>query len=68
LCVAGGQDAACPVVAVKEIATQIPGAEFVVIPDAPHMMQIETPDSFVRTITPFVQRLAPVASHSVEGA
>ena len=57
LCIAGGQDAACPVAALKEISEKLQNARLAVLSEAPHMMQIETPAKFVAEIRNFLNSL-----------
>lgn len=66
LCIAGSRDAACPVEAVREIATQIPGARLAILPEASHMMQIETPDLFVNEVRTFLDSLRPERSRQTQ--
>ena len=55
LVVAGEADAATPsAVTEATVARVIPGARFAVIPDAPHMMQIETADAYASTVAGFL--------------
>ena len=45
LIVAGAEDPATPVDMVRQIADGIPGARFVVVPDAAHLVNAEAPDA-----------------------
>src|SRR5207302_7313941 len=45
LVIAGAEDKATPLEHSEEIARRIPAAELVVIPDAPHLANIEQPDA-----------------------
>jgi 3-oxoadipate enol-lactonase len=56
LVISGGQDAATPQAASKLIADGIPGAEFVVLDAAPHMMQIEAEDRYIAAVGDFLRR------------
>lgn len=53
LCIAGALDAASPPAALNEIARRIPNARLLVLPDAPHMMQVECPHLFAAAIKRF---------------
>ena len=44
LVIAGADDPATPVDTVREIADAIPGARFVVVPRASHLVSVEQPD------------------------
>jgi pimeloyl-ACP methyl ester carboxylesterase len=57
LCVAGALDPAAPPPVLEAIAAAIPGARLAVLPQAPHMMQIETPDAFAAAVAGFVAGL-----------
>ena len=59
LCIAGGQDAASPVTALRDIAEKITNARLAIIPEAPHMMQIETPQIFAGEMRNFTSSLPP---------
>jgi 3-oxoadipate enol-lactonase len=54
LVIAGENDLATPLPAKQALAAAIPGARLVVLPGAPHMMHIEQPDVFLRTILDFL--------------
>jgi 3-oxoadipate enol-lactonase len=54
LCLAGEADVASPPAVVEAIARQIPGARFVVIPGAPHMLFVEQPRAVAAAITSFL--------------
>ncbi|MFA6265123.1 MAG: alpha/beta fold hydrolase [Pseudolabrys sp.] len=58
LVVAGERDAGTPVAATKAIADAIPGAEFALLPGAPHMMQIECADRFADRVMAFLRDVA----------
>lgn len=58
--VAGSADQAAPVAAVRELAAEFAGARFEVL-DAPHLMQVETPEVFSAALRAHLQ-LARVAS------
>jgi 3-oxoadipate enol-lactonase len=55
LCIAGERDPAAPPAALAEIARRIPGAKHLVLPGAPHMMQIETPKLFADAVDGFLK-------------
>ena len=54
LCVAGELDQGSPPEAVKRMASAIPGSAYAELPEAPHMMQIETPDALRAAVRPFL--------------
>lgn len=55
LVVAAELDAGTPVAATQAIAAAIPGAQFAVIPGAPHMMQIECGERFTALVMAFLR-------------
>jgi pimeloyl-ACP methyl ester carboxylesterase len=57
LCVAGGKDVSAPVSVMKVIAEGVSGAEFTIIPDAPHMLHIEYPREFDNAVRSFLMSL-----------
>ena len=57
LCIAGESDAAAPPPLLQGIADAIPGARMAILPRAPHMMQIETPDAFAARLSEFLAGL-----------
>lgn len=57
LCIAGAHDPASPPAALHAIAERIAGAQFQVLENAPHMMQLECPDDFVAAIRPFLEEM-----------
>lgn len=57
LVVAGELDLAIPVEAMRALAAAIPGSEFVVLPGAPHMMQIECAEAFNACVAGFLSAL-----------
>jgi 3-oxoadipate enol-lactonase len=57
LCIAGELDPAAPPAALAEIAKRIPGAMHMVLPGAPHMMQIETPKLFAEAVGGFLSQI-----------
>jgi 3-oxoadipate enol-lactonase len=57
LVVAGECDASIPVTSSRLLAEKLPNAELVVIPGAPHMMQIESSAAFAGLISAFAARL-----------
>lgn len=58
LVVAGARDAATPTAAATTLANAIPHARLAVLPDAPHMMQIESYDAFNVAVGEFVASIA----------
>lgn len=54
LVIGGERDAATPLVASDALARGIPGARLLPLPDAPHMMQIETAAAFVPAVVGFL--------------
>jgi pimeloyl-ACP methyl ester carboxylesterase len=54
LCVAGELDKSSPPHVVKAIADAIPGAQFKVLPGAPHMLFIEQPEAVARALLDFL--------------
>jgi 3-oxoadipate enol-lactonase len=58
LCIAGEMDKPSPPDVVKRIADAIPGAGFLVLPSAPHMLFVEQPQAVAQTIADFLQGLA----------
>ncbi|KPL51552.1 hypothetical protein ABB55_04320 [Prosthecomicrobium hirschii] len=56
LVIGGEADAATPVEAARALAAAIPGAELAILPGAPHMMQIESPDLYAAAIEGFLAR------------
>lgn len=54
LCIAGGEDLATPPEVVRLLAGRVPGAAFLTLPDAPHMMHWETPSALAETLTRFI--------------
>jgi 3-oxoadipate enol-lactonase len=57
LCLAGELDASAPPAVVRTIASAITGAQFVVVPGAPHMLFIEQPQAVARIIAGFLARV-----------
>jgi 3-oxoadipate enol-lactonase len=55
LCIAGELDKSSPPHIVEAIAKAIPGAQFRVIPGAPHMLFIEQPDAVARELLAFLE-------------
>jgi 3-oxoadipate enol-lactonase len=58
LCITGEADHAAPPEVVKVIADAIPGARFVLIPGAPHMLFIEQPEAVAKAIRHFLAEIA----------
>jgi 3-oxoadipate enol-lactonase len=55
LVVAGEVDLGTSVPAARAIAEAVPGARLVVVPGAPHMLQIECGETFVRQVAAFLE-------------
>jgi 3-oxoadipate enol-lactonase len=55
LVIAGEMDRGTPVSAARTIADAVPGARLIVLPGAPHMLQIECAERFVRHVTAFLE-------------
>ena len=58
LVIAGEVDLGTPVPAARAIAEAVPGARLVVMPGAPHMLQIECAETFVRHVAAFLEEQA----------
>lgn len=56
LVVAGEEDATFPVAECAELASAIPGAEFVVLPGVAHLAAVEVPDIVTTLIAGFLER------------
>ncbi len=50
----GGQDALIPPAVAQDYAARIPGAQFVVIPQAGHLSNLEQPQAFVQAVSSFL--------------
>lgn len=57
LALAGGLDTVAPAPMMEKMAGRIPGARFVVVPDAGHLINLERPDVFNRTLGEFLDRM-----------
>jgi 3-oxoadipate enol-lactonase len=57
LVIVGEQDALIPLSEVRTYAERIPGAQFITIPNAGHLSNLEQPDIFVAAISSFLQSL-----------
>lgn len=57
LVVWGAGDSLLPVSDGMALSSAIRGARFVLLPDAGHLPQEETPDAFARTVAPFVREI-----------
>jgi 3-oxoadipate enol-lactonase len=55
--IAGEKDAATPLAATRVLADAIPGARWLSLPEAPHMMQIECADAFNGVVAAFLENL-----------
>jgi 3-oxoadipate enol-lactonase len=66
LCIAGALDPASPPAALAEIARRIPGARLLVLPETPHMMQVEQPARFAASVDSFLsgQAVGEIVAHS----
>lgn len=58
LVVAGGADRLTPPSGMEDIAARIPGARYVVVPDAGHILPVERPDAFHGHLLSFLAALA----------
>lgn len=58
LVVAGDEDATFPVAECAELASAIPGAEFVVLPGVAHLAAVEVPDVVTTLIAGFLERVS----------
>jgi pimeloyl-ACP methyl ester carboxylesterase len=58
LVVVGEEDALISVASAREYATQIPGAQFAVIPHAGHLSNLEQPHTFIQVTRQFLQTLS----------
>ncbi len=58
LIVAGEQDQGTPVASLRITNEKIAGSELVIIPSASHLSNLEQPESFNRSITAFLNRVA----------
>jgi 3-oxoadipate enol-lactonase len=54
--VAGQQDPVCALGACREMATALPDADLVVLPDASHIASAEQPEPFLRAVTDHLRR------------
>jgi 3-oxoadipate enol-lactonase / 4-carboxymuconolactone decarboxylase len=57
LVVAGEDDPATPLEMSEEIASLIPGAELIVIPEAAHLIAVEQPDAMSAALQSFIERI-----------
>jgi 3-oxoadipate enol-lactonase len=57
LVIVGEQDALTPPAVAQEYTALIPGAQFVVIPQAGHLSNLEQPDLFLATISSFLRSM-----------
>ena len=64
LCIAGELDKSSPPVVVKTIADAIPGAHYIVLSGAPHMLFIEYPEETARHIIEFLRTISPHRVHA----
>lgn len=58
LVIVGEHDALTPPEVAQEYAAQIPAAQYVVIPHAGHLSNLEQPQTFIQTIRQYLQTLA----------
>lgn len=56
LLIAGERDQAAPAKTMQRMADAIPGAEFVLIPGAGHLIHLEAPAPFLAALLPFLER------------
>ncbi|MGK7863505.1 alpha/beta fold hydrolase [Falsiroseomonas sp. E2-1-a4] len=56
LLIAGERDQAAPSKTMQRMADAIPGAEFVLIPGAGHLIHLEAPAPFLAALLPFLER------------
>lgn len=56
LVICGEEDAISPLAEMRSLARQIPGAEFVAVPDAGHMAPLEQPTAVNAALTAFLER------------
>jgi 3-oxoadipate enol-lactonase len=54
LCIAGTKDVAAPPQVLAAIADAVPGARFVLLQEAPHMMPVECPAAFLGALNAFL--------------
>ena len=54
LCIAGTKDGAAPPQVLAAIADAVPGAQFVLLQEAPHMMPVECPAAFLGALNAFL--------------
>lgn len=59
LVIAGECDAATPLAATRRLADAIPGARWLCLPGAPHMMQIECSENFNTAVRQFLDEIEP---------
>ncbi len=59
LVLAGEADFICGPVVARAIASALPGAELVILPDVGHFIFAEAPDRFLRAVTTFLERVLP---------
>jgi 3-oxoadipate enol-lactonase len=58
LVIVGEQDVFTPPQITKEYAAQIPGAQYITIPHAGHLSNMEQPDVFIRALRGFLQTIS----------
>lgn len=58
LVIAGAEDALISPQVARDYAARIPGAQFVLIPHAGHLSNLEQPQAFIQTIRQFLQTLS----------
>jgi 3-oxoadipate enol-lactonase/4-carboxymuconolactone decarboxylase len=68
LVVSGARDPATPVAAGQDIAARIPGAEFVVVPNAAHLLNIEQTAIVNRHLEAWLDRKNAAAPHRTGGS
>lgn len=68
LVISGAKDPATPVAAGQDIAMRIPGAEFVVVPNAAHLLNIEQTAIVNRHLVAWLDRLSDAAPRRAGGS
>ena len=59
LIMAGGQDRFIPLATMREVAFTIPGAQWVVVPDASHALPAEYPEDVTEHVRRFASSVLP---------
>lgn len=58
LVIVGAEDVLTPQESTREYSAQIPGAQFVVLPHAGHLSNLEQPQAFIQVVRQFLQMLS----------